>query len=34
MNTTVRSWCPTSGAQLAFIVTHDESISIADYYTV
>jgi homospermidine synthase len=34
MNTMVKSWCPTPGPQLAFMITHDESLSIADYYTV
>jgi homospermidine synthase len=33
-NTRVRSWCPTPGAQYGFLVTHNESISISDYYTV
>jgi homospermidine synthase len=33
-NTRVRSWCPTPGAQYGFLVTHNEAISIADYYTV
>jgi homospermidine synthase len=33
-NTRVRSWCPTPGAQYGFLVTHNESISIADYLTV
>ncbi|MDF2114087.1 homospermidine synthase [Roseiarcaceae bacterium H3SJ34-1] len=33
-NTRVRSWTPTAQAQYAFLVTHNESISIADYYTV
>lgn len=33
-NTRVRTWCPTLGAQYGFLVTHNESISIADYYTV
>ena len=33
-NTRVRSWCPTPGAQFGFLVTHNESISIADYFTV
>ncbi len=28
-NTRVRSWCPTPGAQYGFLVTHNESISIA-----
>jgi len=32
--TKVRTWCPTLGAQQGFLVTHNESISIADYYTV
>jgi homospermidine synthase len=33
-NTRVRSWCPTPGAQYGLLVTHNESISIADYFTV
>jgi homospermidine synthase len=33
-NTRVRSWTPTAKAQYGFLVTHNESISIADYYTV
>jgi homospermidine synthase len=33
-NTRVRSWTPTPGAQYGFLVTHNESISISDYYTV
>ncbi len=33
-NTRVRSWCPTPGSQFGFLVTHNESISIADYLTV
>ena len=32
--TRVRTWCPTPGAQYGFLVTHNESVSIADYYTV
>ena len=32
-NTRVRSWCPTLHAHYGFLVTHNESISIADYYT-
>jgi homospermidine synthase len=32
--TRVRSWCPTPGPQYGFLVTHNESISIADYFTV
>jgi homospermidine synthase len=33
-NTRVRSWCPTPGPQYGFLVTHNEAISIADYYTL
>ncbi len=33
-NTRVRSWVPTAGAQYGFLVTHNESISIADYFTL
>ncbi len=33
-NTRVRSWTPTARAQFGFLVTHNESISIADYYSV
>ena len=33
-NTRVRSWTPTARAQFGFLVTHNESVSIADYYTV
>ncbi|WP_420392407.1 homospermidine synthase [Acuticoccus sp.] len=33
-DTRVRSWCPTPGPQYGFLVTHNESVSIADYYTV
>jgi homospermidine synthase len=32
-NTRVRSWTPTPGPQFGFLVTHNESISIADYFT-
>ncbi|NDV87131.1 homospermidine synthase [Aurantimonas aggregata] len=32
-NTRVRSWCPTPGPQYGFLVTHNESISIADYFS-
>ncbi|MFG1291834.1 homospermidine synthase [Xanthobacter versatilis] len=32
--TRVRSWTPTPKAQYGFLVTHNESISIADYLTV
>ena len=33
-NTRVRSWCPTPGAQYGFLGTHNEAISIADFFTV
>lgn len=33
-NTRVRTWCPTPGPQYGRLVTHNESISIADYFTV
>jgi homospermidine synthase len=33
-NTRVRTWCPTPGPQYGFLVTHNESISISDFYTV
>jgi homospermidine synthase len=32
--TRVRSWTPTPQAQHGFLVTHNESISIADYFTL
>ena len=32
--TRVRTWCPTYGAQYGYLVTHNEAISIADYFTV
>ena len=32
--TKVRTWCPTRGPQYGFLITHNESISIADYFTV
>ncbi|MEM9319882.1 MAG: saccharopine dehydrogenase C-terminal domain-containing protein [Pseudomonadota bacterium] len=32
--TRVHSWCPTPGAQFGFLVTHNEAISIADYFTI
>ena len=32
--TRVRSWTPTAQAQYGFLVTHNESISIADYFTL
>jgi len=33
-NTRVRSWTPTARGQYGFLVTHNESISIADYFTL
>ena len=33
-DTRVRTWCPTPGAQFGFLVTHNEAISIADYFTL
>ena len=33
-NTRVRTWTPTAKAHYGFLVTHNESLSIADYYTV
>ena len=33
-STRVRSWTPLEGPYHGFLVTHNESISIADYYTV
>jgi homospermidine synthase len=33
-NTRVRSWTPTAREQYGFLVTHNESISIADYFTL
>ena len=33
-NTRVRSWTPTAKSQYGFLVTHNESISIADYFTL
>ena len=32
--TRVHSWCPTPGPQFGFLVTHNEAISISDYYTI
>ena len=32
-NTRVRTWCPTPGEQYGFLVTHNEAISIADFFT-
>ncbi len=33
-STRVRSWTPTAQAQHAWMITHNESISIADYFTL
>jgi homospermidine synthase len=33
-NTRVRTWTPTAQAQYGFLVTHNESISIPDFFTV
>ena len=33
-NTKIQSWCPTPGPQYALLVTHNEAISISDYFTV
>jgi homospermidine synthase len=33
-STRVRSWTPLEGPQLGWLITHGESISIADYFTV
>ncbi len=32
--TRVRSWTPTAGPQYGFLVTHNESVSIADYFSL
>ncbi|MFM7521741.1 MAG: homospermidine synthase [Planctomycetota bacterium] len=33
-NTRVRTWCPSLGPQYGFLVTHNESLSIADFFTL
>ncbi len=33
-HTAVRTWCPTPGPQFGFLVTHNEAISIADFFTL
>ncbi len=33
-DTRVRSWCPGVGPQFGYVVTHNEALSIPDYYTV
>ena len=32
--TRVRTWCPTLGEQYGFLVTHNEALSIPDFYSV
>jgi homospermidine synthase len=32
--TRVRTWCPTHGQQYGFLVTHNESLSIPDFFTI
>ena len=32
--TRVRTWCPSHGAQHGFLVTHNEALSIPDFFTV
>lgn len=33
-NTRVHSWCPTPGPHYGYLVTHNEALSIADYFSV
>ena len=33
-DTRVLTWCPTPGAQYGFLVTHNEAVSISDYFTL
>ncbi len=33
-DTRVRSWCPEVGPQFGLVITHNEALSIPDYYTV
>lgn len=33
-DTRVRSWCPDVGPQFGYVITHNEALSISDYYTV
>ena len=33
-DTRVRSWCPEAGPQYGLVITHNEALSIPDYYTV
>jgi homospermidine synthase len=32
--TRVRTWCPSEGPQFGFLVTHNEALSISDFFTV
>lgn len=34
VSTRVRTWCPTPGPQYGFLMTHNEAVSISDYFTV
>lgn len=34
INIQIKSWCPTEGPQLAYMITHEEPITISDYFTV
>lgn len=34
VDTRVRSWCPTTGPQFGYVVTHNEALSIPDHFTV
>jgi homospermidine synthase len=34
VDTRVRSWCPGVGPQFGYVVTHNEALSIPDYFTV
>ena len=33
-DTRVRSWCPAVGPQFGYVITHNEALSIPDYFTV
>jgi homospermidine synthase len=33
-NTRVRTWCPSHGAQYGFLVTHNEALSIPDFFSI
>lgn len=34
MKTWVRSWAPNAGAYMGYLITHNEAISLSDYFTV